>query len=205
MLAHAAASRSPRLAAEGEITVCFSDGLRASVVKKSLLRSSVGYGGRRSEVEVEAGEGGEAGHGVAAVYGVAGVGDVLEAGEEGEVAADVPCQFEVEKGVILIFDVGGDVEPSDSFEISVDMQKIPGFPLHAEIILVAWRAYEIGQRGVKIAVGRRQPEVVRGMAVGSQFNALVYETAGVLVLLVDGLNHIAAIAVIACDFGREIA
>ena len=77
------ASRSPRLAAEGEITVCFSDGLRTSVVKKSLLRSSVGYGGgRRSEVEVEAGEGGEAGHRVAAVYGVAGVGNVLEAGEE---------------------------------------------------------------------------------------------------------------------------
>ena len=80
-------------------------------------------------MEVEAGEGGEAGHGVAAVYGVAGVGDVLEAGEEGEVAADVPGQVEVEKGVILIFDVGGDVESSDSFQISVDMQKIPGFPL----------------------------------------------------------------------------
>ena len=80
-------------------------------------------------MEFEAGEGGEAGHGVAAVYGVAGVGEVLEAGEEGEVAAYVPCEFEVEKGVILIFDVGGDVEPSDSFQISVDMQKIPRFPL----------------------------------------------------------------------------
>lgn len=88
---------------------------------------------KSSECHLEATHCRETRHVVATVYHIAGIGDVVESYKYRYIPAYIPCDLEVQNRIVLIPDVVGDVEVTDTLEVSRHIEEFPWSPFHTDI------------------------------------------------------------------------
>ena len=110
-----------------------------------------------SESDLEAPHRRETGHIISPVYHIPGIGYVFKSCEYRHISADIPCDFEVKQGIILMLYSFRHIQSANALEVGSDDEEFPRLPFHAEEILIFWCTGEIFQRGMQIAVCRCEP------------------------------------------------